>query len=86
MLKDLVESPDAAEARRQGNLGHRQPRVVDQLLGQEYPPGLGDRDRRSAKMLPEQATKLAPANAQPRRQGLEVRSVERARFNQPERP
>ena len=86
MLKDLVKSPDAAEARCQGNLGHRQSRVVDQLLGQKYPPGLRDRDRRSAKMLAEQASKLAPANAQPRRQGLDVRLVERARFDQPERP
>ena len=43
LLEYLVESPDAAEAGRRGDLCHRQSRVLDQLLGQKDPPGLGDR-------------------------------------------
>ena len=69
LLEDLVESPDAAEAGRRGDLCHRQSRVLDQLLGQKDPPGLGDRDRRGTKMLPEQTSELTLANSEPCRQG-----------------
>jgi hypothetical protein len=86
LLKGLVESPNAAEARRQGYLRHRQSRVVNQLFGEKYPPGLRDRDRGRSKMLPEQTSKLALADTQSRRQGLDVRVIESARFNQPECP
>jgi hypothetical protein len=64
LLKDLVESPDASKPRCQGNLCHRQSRVLNQLLGEKYPPGLGNRDRGSTKMLPKQASKLALADTQ----------------------
>jgi hypothetical protein len=65
LLKDLVESPNAPKARCQGNLRHRQSRVLNQLLGEKYSPGLGNRDRGCTKMLPKQASKLALADAQP---------------------
>jgi hypothetical protein len=65
LLKDLVKPPNASKARCQGNLCHRQLRVLNQLLGEKYSPGLGNRDRGSTKMLPEQASKLALADTQP---------------------
>ncbi|MNQ61223.1 hypothetical protein D3C85_755340 [compost metagenome] len=51
----LVEAADAAKARCEGDLGHRQMRFVDELLGQQYAPGLGDRHGRCAQMLAELA-------------------------------
>jgi hypothetical protein len=80
-MKDLVESPNAAKARCQSGFCHRQSRVLYQLLGEKYPPGLGNRDRGSTKMLPKQASKLALADTQPCRQGLDIRVIERAPFN-----
>jgi hypothetical protein len=43
---------------------------VYQLLGEKYPPGLGYRDRGSAKMLPKQTSELTFTNSQPCRQDL----------------
>jgi hypothetical protein len=82
LLKDLVESPGTAKARGRGHLYHRQSRVLDQLLGEKDPPGLGDRDRGSTKMLPEQAPELTLAKPQSRRQGLDIRAIQGPRFNQ----
>jgi hypothetical protein len=65
LLKDLIKAPNASKARRQGNLSHWQSGVLNQLLGEKYSPGLGNRDRGSTKMLPEQASKLALADTQP---------------------
>jgi hypothetical protein len=81
LLKDLVEPPNAAKARCRGNLGHRQSRVVNQLLGEKYPPGLGYRGGGSAKMLPKQAPELTFANPQPRRQSFDARVIETPRFD-----
>jgi hypothetical protein len=64
-MKDLIKSPDASKARRQGNLSHRQSRVLDQLLGEKYSPRLGNRDRGRTKMLGKQASKLALTDTQP---------------------
>ena len=64
LLEGLVEPADAAEARGERDLGHRQPGVVDQLLGEQHATGLGHGDRRGAEMLLEQAAELASADAQ----------------------
>src|SRR6185369_6553427 len=63
LLKDLVEAPKAAKSRCRGDLRHWQPRILNQLLGQKYPAGLGDCDRGSAEILPEQASKLTLADS-----------------------
>jgi hypothetical protein len=81
LLKDLVESANASKSSCQRNLCHRQSRVLKQLLGEKYPPGLGDRDRGSAKVLPKQTSKLTLANSQPCRQVLHLRVIEAPRFD-----
>ena len=45
LAEGLVEAAHAAEARGQRHLGHRQVRVVDQLLGEQHAPRLRDGDR-----------------------------------------
>ena len=79
-LKRLVEAPDAAEAGGERDLGHRQARLVDELLGEQHAPRLRHRDRRGAEMLLEQAAQLPLADAQPRGQRVDARlvAVERA--------
>ena len=72
LLEGLVEAPHAAEAGGQRHLGHRQARLVDQLLGEQHAPGLGDRDRRGAEMLLEQPPQLPLADAEPLGQRLDV--------------
>jgi hypothetical protein len=64
-MKDLVKSPNASKPRCQGDLCHRQSRVLDQLLGEKYSPRLGNRDRGRTKMLGKQASKLAVTDTQP---------------------
>ena len=64
VLERLVEAPHAAEPRRQGDLGHRQAGVVDQLLREQHASRLGDRHRRGAEVLHEQASELARADAE----------------------
>ena len=72
LAEGLVEAAHAAEARGQRHLGHRQARVVHQLLGEQHAPRLGDGDRRGAEMLLEQPPQLAAADAQPLGQRLDV--------------
>jgi hypothetical protein len=55
----FIEAAYAAESRGDGDLRHRHPGLVDQLLGEEDAPGLRNGDRGSAKVLEEEATKLA---------------------------
>ena len=64
LAKYLVESPDTAEACGQGNFGHRQIRLVDQLLGEEDATGLGHNDGRCAQMLDEQSPKMTFTDAE----------------------
>ena len=52
---------------------HRQRRLVDQLLCQQHPPRLRDRDRRGADMLAEQPAQLPRADAEPIGSGLRHR-------------
>ena len=80
----LVEPAQAAEARGEGDLGHRQVRLVDQLLGEEHTAGLRDRDRRGAEMLAEQAPQLPLSHAEPYRQGLDIGLVEGAELDERE--
>jgi len=49
--KSLIESTEASEPRRHRDFGHRQFCLVDQLLGEQNPPSLGDSDRRGAEVL-----------------------------------
>jgi hypothetical protein len=65
LQKGFIEAADAVEARGQRDLGHRQRRLVDQLLGEQDPPRLRDRDRRRPDMLAEQPAQLARADAEP---------------------
>ena len=82
MLEGFVEPPDAAKTGGRGDFRHRQTRVLDQLLRQQDPPRLGDRDRRGAQMLHEQTPELAAANTQPPRQGLDIRVIQPAGLDQ----
>ena len=72
VAESLVEAAHAAEARGQRHFGHRQARVVQQLLGEQHAPRLGDGDRRGAEMVLEQPPQLATADAQPLGQRLDV--------------
>ena len=87
VAEDLVEAAHAAEARGQRHFGHRQARVVQQLLGEQHAPRLRDGDRRGAEMLLEQPPQLAAADAQPLGQRLDVGivAVERAVGDQRQR-
>src|SRR5215831_6082308 len=53
--KRLVESADAAEARSEGDLGHGERRLVNELLREQHAAGLGDGTRGSAEVLLAQA-------------------------------
>ena len=56
----------------QRHFGHRQARLVQQLLGEQHAPRLGDGDRRGAEMVLEQPAQLAAADAQPLGQHLDT--------------
>jgi hypothetical protein len=64
MLERFVESPDAAEAGGEGDLGHGHLSFVDKLLGEEDTAGLRDRDGGGSEMLMEEAAELAFAYAE----------------------
>ena len=53
---------------------------MNQLLGQQHPPGLGHRRGRGAQVLAKQPPQLALADAQSIGQGLHVGPVEGPRF------
>jgi hypothetical protein len=55
---------------------------MDQLLGEQHPPRLGDRDWRGADMLAEQAPQLARADTEPVGEALDVRFIETTGFDQ----
>src|ERR1700716_1581346 len=54
VAENLVEAAHAAEARGQSHFGHRQARVVQQLLGEQHAARLCGGDRRGAEMGLEQ--------------------------------
>jgi hypothetical protein len=68
VVKDLIESPQAAKSGCQRDFGHRHPRFVDQLFGKEHTSRLRHRNRRCSQMLKEQSPKLALAQAKSFRQ------------------
>jgi hypothetical protein len=72
VAENLVEAAHAAEARGQRHLGHRQAGVVQQLLGEQHAPRLGDGDGRGAEMVLEQPPELAATDAQPLGQYLDI--------------
>ncbi len=85
LQKGFVEPADAVETRRQRDLGHRQRRLVDQLLGQQNPSRLRHRDRRRPDMLAKQPPQLARADAQPICKPLDIGLIEAASLDQSER-
>src|SRR5262249_39157989 len=83
--KRLIEAADALESRCEGDLGHREPRFVDELLGEMDAARLGDRKRRSAQMLAEEAPQLPLADSEPVSQILDAGLVQGAEFDQRKR-
>jgi hypothetical protein len=73
---------DAAEPCGEGDLGHQQMRFVDELLGEQNAAGLGDGDRRRAKMLAKEAPKLPFTYTQATSQGINTSLVQGAELNQ----
>jgi hypothetical protein len=80
--ESFVESADAAEPCGEGDLGHRQMGFVDELLGEQNAAGLGNSDRRCAKMLAEQAPELPLTHTQSTSQGINTSLVQGAELNQ----
>src|SRR4029077_7011241 len=81
----LVESADTPEARRERDLGHRQRRLVDELLREQHAAGLSDRDRRGTEMLATQAPELALAQSQAAGQGIDAPLVQGSQLDQRQR-
>ena len=81
----LVEAAHAIEARSQRHLGHRQRRLVDQLLGKQDTPRLRHRDRRGPEMPLKQPPQLPPTDAEPVGKTLDIVAIEAAGFNQGKR-
>jgi len=80
--ESFVESADAAEPCGEGDLGHRQMGFVDELLGEQNAAGLGNSDRRCAKMLAEEAPELPLTHTQSTSQGINTSLVQGAELNQ----
>ena len=80
--ESFVESADAAEPCGECDLGHRQMRFVDELLGEQNAAGLGDGDRRRAKMLAEETPELPLTYTQATSQGINTSLVQSAKLNQ----
>jgi hypothetical protein len=66
-----IEPANAAESRRERNLGKRHRRSVDELFREVQPARLKHRERRSAEMLKKEAPQVSRANAQAVRQRLD---------------
>ena len=65
----IVESAQAAESCRHGNLRHRELRVMNQLFGEEHAPRLRDRDGRGAEVLFKKPAQLTFSHPDASRQG-----------------
>jgi hypothetical protein len=55
LLKDFVEPSQTAEARRQCNFSHRHMRFVEEVFGEQDPPGLCNGNWRSSEVLEKQS-------------------------------
>src|SRR6185437_4723071 len=83
--KSLVEPAQATEPGCHGDLGHRQGCLVDQLLGEQDPAGLGNRYGRGAEVLTEQPAKLPLADPQPIGQGADACLVQHTHLDERKR-
>jgi hypothetical protein len=84
-LERAVEPAQAAEARRQRDVRHRQARLVDQPLREVQPPRLRHGVRRRTHVLHEQPMQVARSDTDARGEFVHRRRVEHAFFDQPER-
>ena len=69
-----------------GHLGHRQARLLDELLGQQHAPCLRHRHRRGAQVLFEKPAQLPFAHAQPSSQRVYVAHIHRPGLDHGQRP
>ena len=83
--ESFVEAANAAEAGGERYLGHRQPRLMNKLLGQKNAARLRDGHRRRAEMLAEQTTQLPFAEAKAPGQCIDIGLIQRAVLDQAER-
>ena len=58
-----VKTANAAEARGEGNLTHRQASFINEFLGEVEPAGLGDGERGGSQMSQEQSAKMSRPNS-----------------------
>ena len=61
-------------------------RLMDQLLGEQHTPGLGNGDGRGADVLPKQPAQLPTADLQSRRERVDIGLIERTAFDQLQSP
>ena len=73
--EERIEPADAGEAAGGRDLDQRQARLGEQLLGQQQPARLGQRDRRDAELLPDRPAELSRAEAQLAGQALQASLV-----------
>jgi len=81
-LERFVEASNAAKARGERHLAHRQRRLVDELLGEQDPSGLRDRDGRRTEVCAEQPAELAFADAEPRGECVHIGLVQSAELDE----
>ena len=82
----VVEAPNAREAGRVRDLGHRQRALLEELAGEVRASRLRDRLRRRADVRREEPAKVARADAEPLGERLEAEVVGVARLDEAERP
>ena len=81
----VVEAAQAAEARRERDLGHGQVGLVDQPLREVEAAGLRHGERRGADVGDEEAVEVARADAEPGGERVDRALVERALVDERER-
>ena len=82
----MIELPDAAKARGEGDLAHRQRTAVDQRPGKMRSSSLGDLHGRNSEMALEEAAEMPFPEADARRERFAPAVVERAVLDQAQRP
>ena len=85
-LNCCIESPHAAKSRRQRDLPHRQPRLVDQFFREVQTPRVGNGDGRRAQMPQKQPPQMPRSDAQPFRQHLHAAVFQTALADETQRP
>ena len=74
----MIELPDAAEARVEGDLGDLQVRVFNQISREMHPVRSRDFNRRRAQMLYEQAAQMARTDTDVIGKAIHIVSIETA--------